>query len=84
MFRQEDVFLNFSVTTEMMLHEFIWQVMTMIKNFSHENKEIIRITQHGVIKLIFPDKDNPKAVNTVLDNLLTTYEKRIYIEKESG
>ena len=54
----------------------------MIKNFSHENKEIIRITQHGVIKLIFAKEDNTKAVNIVLDNLLTTYEKRIYIEKE--
>ena len=54
----------------------------MIKNFRHENKEIIRITQRGVIKLIFAKEDNTKAVNTVLDNLLTTYEKRIYIEKE--
>ena len=54
----------------------------MIKNINQSKKEIIRITRYGQIKLIFPDKDNPKAVNTVLDNLLTTYEKRIYIEKE--
>ena len=54
----------------------------MIKNFSYENKEIIRITQHGVIKLIFAKEDNTKAVNTILENLLTTYEKKIYIEKE--
>ena len=62
----------------MMLHESIWQVMTMIKNINQNKKEIIRISPYGPIKLIFPDNDNPKAVNTILDNLLTSYEKKMY------
>ena len=56
----------------------------MIKNINQNKKEIIRITRYGPIKLIFPDKDNPKAVNTTLDNLLTTYEKRIYTDKQNN
>ena len=50
----------------------------MIKNINQGKKEIIRITRYGPIKLIFPDKDNPKAVNEILDNLLTSYEKKMY------
>ena len=65
----------------MMLHEYIWQVMTMIKNYG-KNEIILTSNRGNTIKLIFADEDNPKAVNTVLENLLTTYEKRIYIEKE--
>ena len=68
----------------MMLHESIWQVMTMTKNINQGKKEIIRITRYGPIKLIFPEEDNPKAVNTTLDNLLTTYEKRIYTDKQNN
>ena len=56
----------------------------MIKNINQNKKEIIRITRYGPIKLIFPDSDNPKAVNTILDNLLTTYEKRIYTDKQNN
>ena len=53
----------------------------MIKNYG-KNEIILTSNRGNTIKLIFADEDNPKAVNTVLDNLLTTYEKRIYIEKE--
>ena len=56
----------------------------MIKNINQGKKEVIRITPYGPIKLIFPDKDNPKAVNTILDNLLTSYEKRIYTDKQNN
>jgi len=56
----------------------------MIKNINQGKKEIIRITRYGAIKLIFPDNDNPKAVNTILDNLLTTHEKRIYTDKQNN
>ena len=56
----------------------------MTKNINQGKKEIIRITRYGPIKLIFPKEDNPKAVNTTLDNLLTTYEKRIYTDKQNN
>jgi len=56
----------------------------MIKNITQGKKEIIMISRYGPVKLIFPDNDNPKAINTTLDNLLTTYEKRIYTDKQNN
>ena len=53
----------------------------MIKNYG-KNEIILTSNSGNTIKLIFAKEDNPKAVNSVLDNLLTTYEKRVYIEKE--
>lgn len=41
-------------------------------------KEIMVTTENGsIIKLIFSENDNINAVNTVLDNLMLSYEKRI-------
>lgn len=41
-------------------------------------KEMIVTAQNGsIIKLIFSESDNKNAVNTVLDNLMSSYEKRI-------
>lgn len=42
-----------------------------------KNEMMITAKNGSVIKLIFSEDDNKNAVNNALDNLMSSYEKRI-------
>ena len=51
--------------------------MESIKKQDYRNEVIITAKYGNKIKIIFAENDNKDVVDVVLDNLMTSYEKRI-------
>ena len=51
--------------------------MESMKKEEYKNEVIINTKYGNKIKIIFAENDNKDVVDVVLDNLMTSYEKRI-------
>lgn len=55
------------------------EIMEYILDSSDENKKVIRIKDKPNIVIKFTEEDNASGINTVVESLLNTFEKRMEI-----